>query len=123
MSDTKSNKLVVLLSHGGNDDKSTVALTVANAALSTGMEVAIFLTSDAIELSRDGSCEFTHVKPFKKLEELIDSFVSNGGLLWACSPCFQHRGLKADETVDKAIVTGAGPLLEWVQMGASTLCL
>ena len=59
MSDTKSNKLVVLLSHGANDDKSTVALTVANAALSTGMEVAIFLTSDAIELSRDGSCELS----------------------------------------------------------------
>ncbi len=121
MSDTKSNKLVVVLTHGGNDDKSTVALTVANAALSTGMEVGIFLTSDAVELSREGSHEFTHVKPFKKLEELIDSFVGNGGLLWSCSPCFQHRGLNAEQTVDKTIVTGAGPMLEWIQGGASTL--
>lgn len=116
-------KLVILLAHNANDDKSTVAFTIANAALSKEMDVAIFLTSDAVELARDGSHDLTHVQPFKKLEQLVDSFVENGGILWACSPCVQHRGIKAEGTVAKTIVTGAGPLLEWVAAGASTLSL
>ena len=118
-----SQKLVMMLSNSANDDKSTVAFTIANAALSSGMEVGVFLTSDGIELSRDGSCDHTAVPPFKPLAELIDSFVSNGGVVWACAPCFKHRGLKEDETINGSIVTGAGPMIEWLQDGAKTLCL
>ncbi|MCE7994908.1 MAG: peroxiredoxin [Roseivirga sp.] len=118
---TNANKLVVNLSSNAKDDKSTVALTVANAALGSNMEVAIFLTSDAVELSRSGACEYTHVQPFKKLSELIESFVANGGTLWACTPCFNHRGLNAAETVEGTIVTGAGPMLQWIGSGAQTL--
>jgi predicted peroxiredoxin len=119
----KTDKLVVLVSHGANDDKATVGFTIANAALSSGMKVGVFLTSDGIELSREGSCDMTHVPPFKKLTELVDTFVEKGGVLWACSPCFQHRGLKQDETVEKTLVTGAGPMLEWIQEGAATVCI
>ena len=50
----KSKKLVLMLSQNGNDDKSTVAFTIANAALSTGMEVGVFLVSDGVEMGRQG---------------------------------------------------------------------
>ena len=120
MSD-QNKKLVISLTANAKDDASTVAFTVANAALSKGFDVAIFLTSDAVELSRAGAVEFTHVPPFKKLNELIEGFVGNGGVLWACSPCFNHRGLKAEETVPGTEVTGAGPMLEWIAAGAQTL--
>ncbi len=58
MSESAPKKLVLLLAHNANDDKSTVAFTIANAALSSGMEVAIFLTSDGVEVSRDRSRSF-----------------------------------------------------------------
>lgn len=119
MSNTK--KLVLTLSANSNDDVSTVAFTVANAALSKGFEVGIFLTSDAVELSRTAACEYTHVQPFKKLNELIEAFTTNGGTLWVCSPCFNHRGLNAEETVEGAEVVGAGPMLDWILEGAQTL--
>ena len=119
MSNTK--KLIVTLSVNSNDDVSTVAFTVANAAITKGMEVGIFLTSDAVELSREGACEFTHVLPFKKLNELIESFTTNGGTLWVCSPCFNNHGLNPDGTVKGSIVVGAGPMLDWVIEGAQTL--
>ena len=123
MAQSNGKKLVLIISHNANDDKSTVGFTIANAALSTGTEVAIFLTSDGVELSRDGAADLTHVKPFKPIHELIDGFVENGGTLWSCAPCFQHRGLRTEETVDKCTVTGAGPLLEWVQSGAQVISL
>lgn len=119
MSNTK--KLVLTLAVNAKNDVSTVAFTVANAALSKGMEVGIFLSSDGVELSRDGATEFTHVQPFKKLNELIESFGSNGGVIWACAPCFNHRGLNEEETVKRTNVVGAGPMLDWILEGAQTL--
>lgn len=116
-----SKKLIITLSVNTNDDVSSVAFTVANAALSKDMQVGVFLTSDGVELSKSGGCEYTHVAPFKRLSELIESFVSNGGTLWSCSPCFNHRGLKANETVEGTIVVGAGPMLDWIAEGAQTL--
>jgi predicted peroxiredoxin len=118
---SKSKKLVVTLSVNSNDDISTVAFTVANAAISKGLEVGMFLTSDGVELSREGSSEYAHVAPFKKLNELVEGFTASGGTLWACAPCFNHRGLKADETVEGTEVVGAGPMLEWIANGAQTL--
>lgn len=119
MSDSK--KLVVCLSKNANDDKSTVALTVANAALSKGMEVGLFLSSDGVEISRSGAYEYTHAAPFKKLNELVEAFAANGGIIWSCAPCFNHRGLNPDETVNGTEVVGAGPMLDWVVEGAQTL--
>src|SRR5678816_4933566 len=104
MTDVPPKKLVVIVSFNANSDKATVGFTIANAALSTGMQVAVFLTSDGVELARDGSCNLTHVKPFKPLDELIDSFLEKGGVVWACTPCFQHHGLKEAENYEKVIV-------------------
>lgn len=119
--ETTRRKLVVTLSRGVNDDKSTVAFTVANAARSQGLEVGVFLSSDGVELSRDGGYDLTHVKPFKELDELVTGFLGAGGVVWACSPCCQHRGLPLDETLDGVVVTGAGPMLEWIADGAQSL--
>jgi hypothetical protein len=43
--------------------------------------------------------------------------------VWSCTPCFQHRGLKQEEVYNKVIVTGAGPLVEWVRDGAAVISL
>ena len=103
-----TQKLVVNLTVNGSDDRASVAFTVASAALSKGFDVAVFLSSDGVELSREGSSEFTHVQPLKPLAELIDGFAGNGGVVWACTPCFKHRGLNEDEVIEHGIITGAG---------------
>jgi len=123
MQATQPKQLVLMLAHNANDDRSTVAFTIAGAALSTGMEVAIFLTSDGVELGRDQACEFTSITPFMPLGDLIEGFVEKGGVLWTCAPCFQHRGMDVDDIVEGNVVTGAGQLIEWVSNGAATICL
>jgi len=114
-------KLVITLTVSPKDDNATVAFTVANAALGKGMDVGVFLASDGVENSRTGSCDFTHVTPFKKLSELVRTFGENGGVIWSCAPCFNHRGLNAGEVVAGTVITGAAPMLDWVQSGAATL--
>ena len=44
---SNSKKLIVNISNNAKDDVSTVAFTVANAALTKGLDVAVFLSSDA----------------------------------------------------------------------------
>ncbi len=100
-----------------------MAFTVANAALTAGREVGIFMASDAAELSRAGACDYTNISPFKPLAELVDSFVTAGGVVWACAPCVKHRGLNDAELVDGVNVVGAGPMLEWIDEGAATLSI
>jgi predicted peroxiredoxin len=116
-------KIVVLISHGANSDKSTIAMTIANAAKSAGNEVAIFLTSDAVYLAKHGYTDLApQYRPFKTLEELTRQFLDAKGVLWACTPCVQHRGLKNEDMLEGVIVTGSGPLVEWLGAGAQTVC-
>jgi predicted peroxiredoxin len=85
------------------------------------MQVGVFLTSDGVELGRAASTELAHVRPFKALAELVEGFLEKGGLVWSCAPCFQHRGLDPEENHAKVVVTGAGPMLEWIAEGAATI--
>ena len=117
----EKKKLVITLTVSPKDDNATVAFTVANAALGRGMDVGMFLASDGVENSRGGATDFTHVSPFKKLSELVQTFGDNGGVIWSCAPCFNHRGLKQDEVVGGTVVTGTGPMLDWIEAGAATL--
>lgn len=123
MSNQDTNKLVLLLTRDANHDTSTVGFTIANAALSQGKEVAIFLTSDGVDLAREGANDLAEVRPFRPLAELVEDFVSGGGLVWVCSPCFQHRGHRPDDLRPGVTITGAGPMLEWIGAGAATLSL
>ena len=115
-------KLVLVVTHGSNSDKSSVAFTIANAALSGGHEVAIFLTSDGVYCAKSGYADLSIYRPFKALEELVDSFVEKKGVLWACTPCVVHRGLTDEDMIEGTTVTGAGSLIEWTAAGAQTLC-
>ncbi len=115
-------KIVVIITHGSNSDKSSVAMTIANASKSAGHEVAVFLSSDGVYLAKHGYADSSTYRPFKPLEELVRSFLDGKGTVWACGPCVTHRGLKNEDMLEGVIVTGAGPLIEWIGAGAQTIC-
>lgn len=115
-------KLVVVVTHGSNSDKSSVAFTIANAAKSGGHDVAVFLTSDGVYCAKSGYADMASFRPFKPLEELVRTFLDAKGTVWACTPCVQHRGIQPEDFLPGTIVTGAGPLVEWMAGGAQTLC-
>lgn len=114
-------KLVVVVTANGTGDRSTIAFTVANACLSAGMDVAVFLTSDGVDLAREGACDLTSVRPFRPLAELIDEFSEHGGTLIACGSCFQFRGMDASHTVARLQVAGVATLAAWLADGAQTI--
>jgi predicted peroxiredoxin len=116
-----TKRLVVNLTTLPGNDRSSVAFTVANAAIAQGFEVAVFLSSDGVELSRNGASDFEHSQPLKPLAELIEAFTEKGGQVWTCAPCFKHRGLKEEETIQGNVITGAANMIEWIAMGAQVI--
>lgn len=118
-----AKRLVVVVTENPHNEKATVGFTIAGAALAAGMEVAVFLTANGVENAHERASDLAHFKPFNPLHDLIEGFLRKGGIVWACSPCFQARSLKPDENHGDVVVTGAGPLVEWLQGGAATVCL
>jgi predicted peroxiredoxin len=116
-------KIVVVITHGSNSDKSSVAMTIANAAKSGGHDVAVFLTSDGVYLGKKSYADQSVYRPLKPLEELMRTFLDGKGTVWACTPCVAHRGVSPEDMLPGVIVTGAGPLIEWTIAGAQTICL
>src|SRR3974390_1491852 len=84
--------LVVLMTHGADHELSSVAFTIANGGMTSGLKVSIFLTSAAVDLVRKRAIDSTVVPPLEPLGALVKDFIGRGGRLWACTPCVKARG-------------------------------
>lgn len=47
----RTRELVVMISHGVDDELSSVGFTIANGGLSAGLSVLVFLTSAGVEIA------------------------------------------------------------------------
>jgi len=50
--DTEPRSLVIMITHGIEDELSSVAFTIANGGITSGLRVSIFLTSSVVDLKR-----------------------------------------------------------------------
>ncbi len=114
-------KLVVMISHGIEDELSSVGFTIANGGITSGLNVSIFLTSGGVDLVRKGAADMTHVHPLEPLPDLIKDFMSRGGTLWACTPCVKARAYSEDDLLDGVVISGASVMHELIKEGAATL--
>ena len=117
----ESRKLVVLITQGLESELSSVAFTIANGGITSGLDVSIFLTSSAADLARKRAVDATQVHPLEPLSDLVQDFVKRGGNLWACTPCIKGRGYEQDDLIDGTVITGASVMHELIQGGAATL--
>lgn len=120
MSDNARN-LVVVITHGMDHELSSVAFTIANGGLTSGLKVSIFLTSAGVDLARKGALDTTHVQPLEPLRDMVQDFIARGGTLWACTPCVKARGYTQDDLIEGTTIAGASPMHELIQAGAATL--
>jgi predicted peroxiredoxin len=72
-------------------------------------------------LVRKRAADTTHVNPMEPLAELVKSFLSRGGTVWACTPCIKSRGYTENDLIDGVIITGASVMHERIKNGAATL--
>jgi predicted peroxiredoxin len=115
MSETK--KLVVVISRGFDDERSSVAWSIANAGVASDMEVTVFLVASGVDWVRKGATDVAHLNPLDpSLKDLIGNLMSSGGKVLVCPPCAKVRGYD-----DGVTIAGAPAMLEVVKQGAATL--
>jgi predicted peroxiredoxin len=116
-----SRELVVVITHGIDDELSSVGFTIANGGITAGLTVAIFLTSGGVDLARKKASDSTHVKPLEPLADLMRDFVARGGTLYACTPCVKSRGYEQPDFIEGVTIAGSSVIHERLKRGAATL--
>lgn len=115
-------KLLVNLTSGkDNLDKASVAFVVANAGIAGGQETAVFLSVEAVRLAGQGFADDLQGEGFKPLKELIEAFLSGGGMIWVCPPCANVRGVTEDTLVAGAVFAGGARVVEFLSQGAGSV--
>lgn len=115
-----NGKVLINLATGLEDaERVTVALLVATAGLNAGKQVGIWLTKEAVRLALDGQAQGIACDGCPPVPKLLEQFADGGGELLPCPICFTARKLDDGDLVSNARLTGATPMFEWVDDGAT----
>jgi len=118
----QTEKLVIVLSRGIDSEMSSVGFTLANGAITNGLQAYVFLTSAAVDLVRKGGQQMTHVPPLSPLAKMISDFLDRGGTIWVCPPCAQTRGYGPEDLIERVAITGGSAMFAEIKAGAATMC-
>lgn len=115
-------KLLVHSSHGKDDpERATLAFVVGNVAVTADQETVVLLTIDSVWLATRGYADAIHHDGFQPLAEVMQSFVANGGQIWACGACTKPRGITEQDLVEGARIVTAASAVEYLAAGAASL--
>ena len=115
-------KIMVNNTHGKDDvERATLAFVIGNAALSSGQEATLLLTVDGVWVATKGYAAGLQAEGFAPLADVVQQFVTNGGVVWVCGACAKQRAITADHLIDGAQLVGAATAVEAMVNGAQTL--
>lgn len=118
----ENRKLVIVVTSGLDDERSSVAWSVANGGINSGLDVSMFLTSSGVDWVRKGAADTAHLNPFDPpMKEMIQKVIDSGGTIMVCPPCAKVRGYTEEDLLDGVVITGSGAMHELIKQGAATL--
>jgi predicted peroxiredoxin len=120
MSDNR--ELVIVNTRGLDDERSSVAWSIANTAAASDIEVLVFLVAAGVDWVRKGAADAARLNPMDPpIGDMIENFIANGGRILVCPPCAKVRGYTEESLIDGATIAGSPAMLEVVNRGAGTL--
>jgi predicted peroxiredoxin len=115
-------KLVVVISHGLDNERSSVAWSIANGGINSGLDVSIFLVSSGVDWVRKGAAERARPNPEDPtMKEMILKVIDNGSQIGVCPPCAIVRSYEMDDLIDGITIVGSAFIHERVKEGAAVL--
>jgi predicted peroxiredoxin len=115
-------KLLINSTHGREDaERATLPFVVGNVAASADQEVVVLLTIDGVWNATRGYADDICKEGFQPLRDLMQSFVNNGGQIWACGACTKPRGITEADLVAGARIVTAASAVEYLASGAASL--
>jgi predicted peroxiredoxin len=118
----ETNRIVIVITRGLDDERSSVAWSVANGAINTDLEVTIFLVSAGVDWVRKGAADNAQPNPLDPpMKDMIQNVVAAGSTIMVCPPCGKMRGYSEEDFIDGVIFAGSVAMLALVKEGAATL--
>jgi predicted peroxiredoxin len=118
----EKQKLVIVITRGLDDERSSVAWSIANAGIASGLDVTVFLAASGVDWVRKGAADVAHLNPLDPpFRDLIGNVMSHGGRVMVCPPCAKVRGYGEKDLVAGITLAGATAMLEVVKQDAATL--
>lgn len=119
---SEQKKMVIVVTNGFNDERSSVAWSVANGAVATGFQVTMFLVSSGVDWVRRGAAEKARPNPLDPpMRDMIETVIESGGEILVCPPCADVRGYKAEDMIDGITLAGSVAMHARIAEGAATL--
>ena len=115
-------KMVVVITNGLDNERSSVAWSIANGAIDSGLDLSVFLVSSGVDWVRKGGAERARPNPEDPtMKEMIQKVVDNCSQIGVCPPCAKVRGYDKDDLVDGVSIVGSAFIHERVKEGAALL--
>jgi len=115
-------KLLVLMTSGLDDERSSVALSIANGGITAGLEVTLFLTSSAVDWARKGAADAAHPNPMDPpIKDMLDRIMESGKGVLVCPPCAKVRGYGQEDLIEGVTLIGSSAIHELIKQGAEVL--
>ncbi len=119
---SEEKKLVIVVTRGCDDERASVAWSVANGGIASGFQVTMFLVSAGADWARKGAADNARPNPLDPpVSDMMDTVLDNGGKIMVCPPCAMMRGYEAENLIEGAQLAGSVAMLGVVSEGASTL--
>lgn len=119
---SEKKKLVVVVTNGFDNERSSVAWSIANGGIASDYEVTMFLVASGVDWVRKGATEHARLNPLDPpVGDMIQNVIEAGGTIMVCPPCAKVRGYDQDDFIDGVVLAGSTSMLEVVSQGAATL--
>ena len=116
------NLTLVSCSYGQEDpERATLSFIFGNVAAAADQPAAVLLTIEGVRLATMGYADTIHKEGFPPLREVMQSFVANGGEIWACGTCTKPRGIGESDLIPGARIVTAAYVVEQMAAGASSI--
>lgn len=119
-----SKSFPINCTHGAEDaERATLPFIAANVAASADQDSAVFLTAEAVRIATRGYADTVQAHGMKPLADVMQSYLQNGGTVWACGACTGPRGITDADLIPGAQIVTAVNLVERLAEGAIPLNL
>jgi predicted peroxiredoxin len=118
---SESKKIVIVVTNGFDNERSSVAWSIANGAVGMDMEVTMFLVSSGVDWVRKGAAAHARLNPYDPtVGDMVNNVVESGANIFVCPPCAKMRGYESSDFFEGVEIAGSAAMLGVVSEGAST---
>lgn len=113
MPESKQEKILIVATHGPEDpERATFPFVIGNGALVLDVEVSVALQGVAVILAMKDMANHVFAAGLPALQDLLKSFMDQGGKLLVCTPCLNERKITKDMLIEGAELVAAARVVQ-----------